>query len=554
MFFKRASKDKAVEAAPSVAAANDVTPHKSTTAPAAAEIDFKTTAELVPEAGVIGQEKALKAISFGIEMKGLGYNIFVSGPPGCGKRTAVRAILENKAATATRPPDWVYVANFDEPARPQALKFPAGRANPFVLAMAAALDELRVALPAALQSEDTLSRRRIIDEEVRSERDGALEALNQKAAAQNIAILRTPSGYALAPMHEGRVVKPEVFNQIPETMRQQVETRVESLQRELEKILLAQPQADLVGRQRHKALDEDVARLTIDAAFSDVKAAYADLPEVSRHLAAAAVDLVLHGALLVAAEQSGEATMRLPIALVGTSPFQRFLPNAIVAGAEGQTGAPVIEEPTPAAANITGIATGRNVQSLRPGALHRANGGFLILDAHDLRSSPAAWSVLKRALNAGHIAVGRPETSSSPVHPQPIPLDIKVILVGSKEIYDEKSRQEPDFKQLFQVHAEFTDRIAGTAETRLAMAQLIASIVKRHGLRQVDAAGVAGLIDEAARMTDTPDYLSLDIARIADLVREADHWADKAGRVIVTPEDVNRAIAERNDRAGSSPS
>ena len=209
-----------------------------------ASLGFKTTDELLPITGLIGQERALKAIQFGINIKSHDFNMFVLGPPASGKTTAVRAHLGPKAAESPTPPDWVYVYNFDTPNRPKALKLPHGRAKVLAKGMIAALDELRNVLPARFESDDYQARRRAIDEQFRSGNEEALETLSKKAQSQNIALLRTPTGFAMAPMHEGKVVKPEVFNALPEAMRRDVETKIAALEKELGQVLERLPRSD----------------------------------------------------------------------------------------------------------------------------------------------------------------------------------------------------------------------------------------------------------------------------------------------------------------------
>ena len=230
MFFKRPQQDSAravtsgqtttVAARPQALDASEL---RRVVNPAT--LGFKTTGDLNPISGLIGQERALKAIQFGTSIKSHDFNIFVLGPPASGKSTAVKAHLEQKAAEAPTPTDWAYVYNFDDPNRPRALQLPHGRAKLLAKGMVAALDELRSVLPALFEGEDYQVRRRAIDEQFRSGQEEALEALNAKARTQNIAILRTPTGFTMAPMHEGKVVKPEVFNALPEGMRKDVETQ-----------------------------------------------------------------------------------------------------------------------------------------------------------------------------------------------------------------------------------------------------------------------------------------------------------------------------------------
>ena len=243
-----------------------------------AALEFKTTDELDPASGLIGQERALKAIQFGTNIKSYDFNIFVLGPPASGKTTAVKAHLGPKAAELPTPTDWVYVYNFENPNRPKALQLPHGRGKALARGMVATLDELRSVLPARFESEDYQVRRRAIDEQFRSGQEEALEALNVKAQAQNIAILRTPTGFTMAPMHEGKVVKPEVFNALPETMRKEVETKIEALQKELASILERMPKADKERRAQLSELNEDVAKHAVDEALDDLLASFSDVP------------------------------------------------------------------------------------------------------------------------------------------------------------------------------------------------------------------------------------------------------------------------------------
>ena len=250
-----------------------------------ASLGFKTTDELHPNTGLIGQDRALKAIQFGANIKSHDFNIFVLGPPASGKTTAVKAHLGPKAAEAPTPADWVYVYNFDNLNRPKALQLPHGRAKDLARGMVAALDELRSVLPALFESEDYQVRRRAIDEQFRSGQEEALEALNTRAQTQNIAILRTPTGFTMAPMHEGKVVKPEVFNALPETMRKEVEHKIEALQRDLEAILERMPKADKKRRADLSVLNEDVAKRAVDEALDDLMAAFSDVPQVRDYFA-----------------------------------------------------------------------------------------------------------------------------------------------------------------------------------------------------------------------------------------------------------------------------
>jgi lon-related putative ATP-dependent protease len=568
MFFKRPQQDVArasrstltttVAARPQPLDASEL---RRVVNPAA--LGFKTTEELKPISGLIGQDRALKAIQFGTSIKSHDFNIFVLGPPASGKSTAVKTHLQPKAAEAPTPTDWAYVYNFEDPNRPRALQLPHGRAKILAKGMIAALDELRSVLPALFESEDYQVRRRAIDEQFRSGQEEALEALNSKAQAQNIAILRTPTGFTMAPMHEGKVVKPEVFNALPESMRKDVETKIEGLQKELEGILERMPKADKKRRGELSELNEDVSRQAVQAALDDLIAAFSDVPQALDFLRAAGFDLIRNVGLFLTTGEEQNAIVRQPVDVARDVRFRRYMVNVIVANGEGgAAGAPIVEELNPTYGNIIGrvehvAQMGTLVTDfllIKPGALHRANGGYLMIDARKLLLSPFAWEALKRAIKAREIRIEQPTEmnvviSTQSLDPEPIPLDLRVVLFGDRELYYLLSAFDPDFSRLFKVQADFDDTIARSSENDRAYAQVIASIVKEHGLKPIDAAGVARVIDEGARLADDREKLSIEIGRIADIVREADYWSGEAKRKTTTKADVARAVEEQIQRA-----
>jgi lon-related putative ATP-dependent protease len=526
-------------------------------------LGFKTTEELTPITGLIGQERALKAIQFGTSIKSHDYNMFVLGPPASGKTTAVKAHLGPKAAEAPTPPDWVYVYNFEIPNRPKALRLPHGRARDLARGMIAALDELRGVLPARFEGEDYQARRRAIDEQFRSGSEEAVEALGKKAQAQNIALLRTPMGFTMAPVHEGKVVKPEVFNALPEAMRRDVEGKIAALERELGEILERLPQAEKKRRQQLSDLNEEVATAAIRDALVDLHGSFTDVPDAAAYLEAAGHDMVRNVALFLASEEEAAAIVRRPVDSAQDPRYRRYQVNIMAAnGEDGVKGAPVVEEINPTYGNLIGrvehfAQMGTLVTDfllIKPGALHRANGGYLLVDARRLLQSPFAWEALKRAIKAREIRIEQPTEvtgliSTQTLDPEPIPLDLKVVLFGDRELYYLLAAYDPDFTRLFKVQADFDDTIKRSSENDNAYARLIASVVKEHGLKPLDAAAVARIIDEGARLADDREKLSIELGRISDIVREADYWSTQARRKVTGRADVERAIEEQIQRA-----
>ncbi len=574
MFFKRTNKNKPDELSEkqSVKSAHPMEPARAAPAPLEAsalrrtadpkKLGFKSTEELEPSAGLIGQDRALGAIDFGANIEAHDFNIFVLGPPASGKSTAVRTFLETLAAEAPPPPDWVYVNNFEDANKPRALELPAGRARPFAKAVVGALDELRATLPQNFEGEDYQARRRAIDEEFRLGQENALETLNKKANSQNIALLRTPMGFTMAPMHEGKVVKPDVFNQLPKKMREEVQQRIEDLQKELEKILSEAPKADKKRRTRIAALNEEVSRYVVAYALADVKKEFDDIPAVLDYLAAAEADLVRNTALFLTPSGDDSEIVKQPVDTSRDPRFRRYMVNVAVANGEELKGAPIYEEDNPSYGNLIGRvehvaqmgALVTDFLLIKSGALHKANGGYLLIDAHKLLLSPFAYEALKRAVKARQIKIEQPaETmgliSTQTLEPEPIPLNTKVVLFGNRELYYLLTAHDPDFSGLFKVQADFDDTIKRTSDNDAAYARLIASVVARHSLRHMDAAGVARVIDEGARRAQDREKLSIEVGRIADLVRESDYWAGKAKHRLITHEDVTRAVEERVQRA-----
>jgi predicted ATP-dependent protease len=570
MFFKRLTKSKSAPT-PTLAAhkTSPVVEANAGLQPLSAEdlrrtiddksLGFKTTADLEPARGLVGQDRAVHAIDFGLSMRARDFNILVVGAPSAERNAALRTHLAKIAAASQTPADWVYVNNFADPRRPRAISLPAGRAVAFQQGVLSAVRELAATLPAAFASEDYRARRRAIEEEFRNGQEDALDAVQTRAAQQNIAVLRTPRGFAMAPMHDGRVVRSEVFSQLPEAMRRDVETRISSLQAELEAILASAPKADKRRREQLTALNEEVSRHVVEEALDLVSAAFSDLPDVASFLADLEKDLVANSALF--------ATPGPDAALAQSDPAQdarlrRYLVNVVVSHADPKAGAPIGEAANPTLANLLGHIDqasdgAADFLSIRPGALHKANGGALIIDARRVLAAPAAWDALKRALEAGEIRIEAAETQGqgtaptpAALAPEPIPLAIKIVLLLDSDLQQSLEQTDPQFAQLFKVQADFDDTITRSTETDRAFARLVATLVDKHGLKPIDASGIARLMEEAARIAEDRDKLSLDIGRIADIVREADYWADGDARKakVTTAADIARALQERTRR------
>jgi lon-related putative ATP-dependent protease len=533
-----------------------------------AALGFKSTADIAPIRGLIGQERALSAIAFGTAMAAMDYNIFVLGPPASGKRTALKTQLVEKAADRPRPADLVYVYNFQEPSRPKALRLPSGRARDLAKAMIGAIDEMRGIVPALVEGEDYQARRRAIDASFHGAQEQTLEALTKRAAGQNIALLRTPQGFAFAPMHEGRVVKPDTFNALPDGMRSEKQAQIATLETELAQVLERVPKSEKERRVKVSELNTELARAVVTAALEDIATAFADVPPVIGHLNEAGEDLVRNIAIFLPSGDDETGPMSAPADAARDPRYRRYMVNVMVGNAPPsevgpQQGAPVIEETNPVYGNLLGriehVTNGGALMTdfllIKPGALHRANGGYLMVDARRLVQSPFAYEALKRALKAREIRIEAPQEAAGigvvpqTLEPEPMALDVKVIMTGEREAYYQLAQNDPDFLGLFKVQADFDDAIPRTPENDRAYAGVVASIVEEHKLKPVDASGVARIIEEGSRLADDREKLSVEIGYISDLVREADYWAGKADRAAISHDDVEAAVKAQIRRA-----
>lgn len=526
---------------------------------------FKTTADLEPVEGLVGQDRALDALSFGVDLDAKGYNIFVLGEPASGKHNAVRAFLTERASGEPTPDDWVYLHNFQVPYKPRALRMPPGRGPQLRDAMAALIDGLRTAMPAVFESEDYQERRKAIEEEFRRRREEGFKHLGEKAEAAGLGILRTETGFAIVPMHQGKPIKPEVFEKLPDEERQATEKKIEELRLELGETLENVPRLDKQRRERLQALHRDLAGVAVRQAMNDLVAAFKDVEGVSTYLDAVRKDLVDNAHLFV--EQAtlpfAEGSPASASAYVGEDNdprFRRYEVNVCVCHPAGDTepGAPVIYDDRPGLGHLLGRiehiahmgALVTDFTLIKPGSLHEANGGYLLIDAARLLMQPGAWEGLKRCLRSEAIAIESPfsiaaTATTITLEPDPIPLDLKVVLFGDRMLYYMLAEADPDFGALFKVAADFDEVMERDGESTELFARLIAGISRREELLPLQAAAVATVVEHASRLADDAERLSIRVGHIADLLREANYWAAKASRKAIAAKDVQRAIDEQ---------
>jgi lon-related putative ATP-dependent protease len=521
-----------------------------------AELPFTLCSELEEAPGLIGQERAAEAIRFAMRMPRKGYNVYALGPTGSGRHALVQNLLRQQAEGEPAPSDWCYVNNFTDPQKPYCLQLPAGRGAGLTAAMKRLVEELRGALPAAFERDEYRSRREVVDQQFKQRNEAAFGELQKRAQEKGITLLRTPMGLALAPVRDGKVLAPDAFEALPASEREAVQHEIEATQSELEAIMRQVPQWEREHRDAVRDLSRETTGFAIVHLMEEIRATFSDLPEVANYLDAVEADVKENADdFLAPLAPSPDATSPAPIsASIEESRFRRYGVNLFVDNA-GQRGAPVIYEDNPTHQTLVGrvehlarfgaLVTDFNL--LTPGALHRANGGYLILDAQKLLTGNFGWPSLKRALNAGQVRIETLEqlmsvASTVSLAPEPIPLDVKIVLVGPPTLYYLLSANDEEFAELFKIEADFEDRIERTPETTLLYARLICTIGRREKLRPLDRGAVARVIEQASRLAADSGKLSTGMRAFVDLLQEADQIAADNGKDVVGEAEVQAAI------------
>ncbi len=535
-----------------------------------AALGFTTTDDLADLEEILGQPRAVEAMRFGIDIRRQGYNIFVLGPQGAGRYTLIGEFLRRAAAADPTPDDWCYLFNFGEPHKPRALRLPAGKAPPFREAMARLVDDLRAAIPAAFEAEEHQARRNLIEGELKERHEQAFQALRHEAQQKGLALGQSPTGFVFVPTKNGQAIPPEAFNALEHAEREAITANMREMEERLEALLRQSQAWQKESLEKLRALNQQLAQRVVDHHIAPLKREYAALPDVSTYLDAVRDDLIKNVLrfLRAAAAGTAQAAGAAPPGGAGEglgdedpAPFRRYQVNVIVHNGTAP-GAPVVYEDLPTAPGLIGriehaAQFGQLVTDftfIKAGSLHKANGGYLIVDARKLMLQPFAYEELKRALQARQIKIESlaQRMGYAPIttlEPEPIPLDAKVVLVGEPMLYYLLSAYDPEFLELFKVQAEMSDRIDNTPEALRSYARLIAKLVRREKLRPFTAAAVARLLEHSARMVDDSDKLSARFAYILDWLREADHWAGEANAAHTEAAHVEQAIAARIRRA-----
>lgn len=531
---------------------------------------FETTGEISEKVQSVGQRRAVDALEFGAEMGHHGYNIYASSNSGSGADRIVREFLERRRGEHPSPPDWCYVDNFDNSYEPQVLEMPAGRGSKLKRDMEQLVEDLRAAIPEAFDNDDYRTRKQALDEEINERQRSSFEELQRKAEERNISVVRTPQGIAFAPMKDGQVLNQEQIQQLSEEERNAFQQTIEELQREFQNSLRQIPAWRKEYREKLKELNQETTRVVVDHHIDELRQRQSDLPYVLEYLDRVRNDIIenyqsfLQGAggeAEAAPENQQQALLQQQRAQQRQSVMKRYQVNVLVDNAE-TNGAPIIYEDQPNYSNLFGRidhvsqfgALVTDYTMLRAGSLHRANGGYLMVDARKLLTNPFCWEELKRALRAKELRFSSPAQnmgmlSTITLEPAPIALNVKVILLGERFLHHLLSAFDPEFEWLFKVTADFDDDMVRENNTE-QFARFIATEAATERLKPLHREAVARVVDHGARLAEDAEKLTTHIERIRDLLRESDYIAGKSGTELIGANHVQEAIDAQRYRAG----
>ncbi len=520
-----------------------------------AVIKCKTTEDLSPIDDIIGQERALKALSFGLGISEKGFNIYAAGAPGTGKTTTVTAYLEDTAIEKPVPPDWCYVYNFQDPSEPNAIRLAPGWAKQLKSDIADLVDAGKKVLPEVFESEDYIARRQATTKAIETERNELFAQLNKLAQSKGFMLRSSPSGLLVIPVSEGQPLTDEQIAQLEPEALEKISTAREELDVELRNAMRELRKLESQVNSRIESLNRDVSLFAIGHIISDLQNSYAKNDEAVKYIDDVQESILENLDKFVEAKNSANMPPEAQFAMEQF--FKRYEVNIMVSNKDLE-GAPVAVENNPTYSNLFGriekearfgVLT-TDFTMIQPGSLHRANGGYLMIHIDDLAKAPASYESLKRALKNGKITIEDAMMGAGPLSgrgqkPEPIDLDIKVILVGDSRVYELLYSQDSDFKELFKVKAHFDTTMKRSNKNMQEFSAVMAHVCTREGLKHLDAKAAAKVIEYSSRLADDQEKLSTRFADVSDLIREATYYAMQDDSKHVTSSHISKAIEEK---------
>ena len=523
------------------------------------DLGFKSTEELESYVGILGQDRASSAIQFGVAMHRSGYNIYVMGESGTGRMSYLRKYLETEAKRQSSSDDWAYINNFDNPREPKALRLPAGLGNVLQKDFGSFIDKLLMTFPAALENPTYQQKKSAIERSFNKRYDQAIDQIEQEALKKDIALYRDTGSLSFTPMSNGKAMDETEFAQLPDKKREKFNNDISELETSLNESLVELPQWKRESNEKLQALNQQTIDQALVPLLKPMLKKYSKEENVLKYLEA--VKHHLHRTVIEyladerALESKEDASKRSALE-------ELYAPNLVVAH-KHDASAPVIYESHPNYKNLFGRieytsemgALVTNFRQICPGSLHHANGGYLLLEANKLLEEPFVWEALKRALKERQLKIESPYSEMGLMNtitltPETIPLHVKVILVGSREIYYILQQLDPDFHEMFRVLVDFDDQLPRTPETVQAFAQLLKNRADTEKYPPLSASAVARMVEQSSRMSENQTQLSAKIGELFDLLAEADFIRSSNNGRKINHGHIDRALDAKAERTG----
>lgn len=519
----------------------------------------ESTKGLIPLAEIIGQDRAVRALRFGLGIKNHGFNIYVAGYPGTGRKTAVKAFVEAQAKVQSVPSDWCYVNNFSNQYEPKAIELPPGKGKEFQEDMKNYIENVKNSLPKAFESEDYVTKREATLQELESRRKGVIDRLNAKAQSEGFVIQTTPIGILLVPVLDGKPLTDEELLALPQSMKDKLSEKREKLEKEFSAVMRQLIDMEREIREAIKKLNKEVALYAIGNQVQNLREKYQDNKDISSYLKAVENDILDNLTQFIRRGSGGQQQQQLafPMPWLREEPYKKYNVNVVIDNSE-TTGAPVIMETNPTYHNLLG-RTEKEAQfgtlttdftMIRAGSIQKANGGYLIIPVEDLLRNLFSYDGLKRDIRDKKMYIEEPEErygflSVKSLKPQPIPLSAKVILIGDPYVYQLMFSLDQDFRELFKIKAEFDISMPRNEEKISQYAAFVCGLCEKEKLKHLNGGALAKLVEYSSRIVEDQIKLSTQFSRVADVIREANYYASQDNSEFINAEHVKKSIEEK---------
>lgn len=514
-----------------------------------------STQELSPLTEIIGQGRAIRALQFGLRIGNRGFNIYVSGMPGTGRKTAVESYIRALAKSMPVPDDWMYVNNFQDPTEPHALRLPAGKGVEFKKEMDKFVAGLASSLREAFESNEYVQKRAVTLKTIDTARKEFVSGLNKMTAAAGFQIVQSPIGLVLVPLIEGKPMNEEQLSQLPPKVQEEIEKRRENLQSEVQESLMGLRNLDKDAEEKIMKLNREIASYVLEPRLLGIREQFKKLPEVIEYIKRVEEDILDNIPVILQGEQPQPGPMGLPIQRDG--PSHNYAVNVIVDNSKLQ-GAPVEIEMNPSYPRLFGAvekearfgALFTDYTMIRGGVAHKANGGFLVMPVEGLFADPFAWPSLKQTLSNEKVEIEEPAARTGymvtkSLRPQPIPFSAKVVLVGDPYAYETLYSLDKDFRELFKVKADFDTSMDRSEENIKEYAHFVCTVCSKEKLLHVDPSGLAAIVEHSSRLVEDKNKMSALFAEVANVIREASFYAEKDKAKLIMRKHVNKALDEK---------